>query len=71
MPQQAVPHILEACGAVLVGEPLCIARCHTAFSANQRLRDRQQRSTVDRVLTELGTAPYARGEPGLADRVAP
>lgn len=69
--QQAVRHILQACGAVLVGEPLCVARCHTAFTANQRLRDRQQRSALARVLAALGTAPYACGEPGLADRAAP
>ena len=69
--QQAVRHVLEACGAVLVGEPLCIPHCNTAFTAHQHLRDRQQRTSLARVLTELGQAPHACGEPGLADRATP
>ncbi len=69
--QQAVRHVLEACGAVLVGEPLCVAHCNTAFTANQRLRDREQRTTVARVLTELREADFVSSGPGLADRATP
>lgn len=69
--QQAVRHVLEACGAVLVGEPLCIAHCDAAFTPNQRLRDRGQRSTLVRVLADLAAAPSARGGTRSADRAVP
>lgn len=54
--QQAVRQVLHACGTTLVGDPLYVARCDTAFTADQRLRDHTQRSALVRILTQLGDA---------------
>jgi len=53
--QQAVRHVLQACGAALVGDPLHVAHCDTAL-ANEHLLDHTQSYALTRILAQLNDA---------------
>lgn len=61
--QEAVKRVLQASGAVVVGEPLHLARAHEAFTPEGRLRDDEYARTLARVLTQLAEAALV-DEPG-------
>ncbi|MQA08704.1 MAG: NAD(P)H-dependent oxidoreductase [Pseudonocardiaceae bacterium] len=55
--QQAIRGVLNACGAHVVGEPLCVAHADTAFDAEGHLHDPQSQAHLARVVGELADVP--------------
>lgn len=51
--QRSVKQVLEASGAVLVGEPLHLALAHEAFTPEGHLQDEEHVLTLTRVLARL------------------
>ncbi|MFE0020328.1 NADPH-dependent FMN reductase [Amycolatopsis sp. NPDC059021] len=58
--QETVHRVLDACGATVIGDPLCVAHCDRVFTAEGTLHDPAHRFALGRLLTQLGEAARSR-----------